>query len=76
MFFKHTFDLIIFILLPWLDFFGLKFKNPVTLAAGVLGVTGLSLKRVAEAGAGAVERIVRPSPANLIGTHKKRLLKR
>lgn len=33
---------------------GLKFRNPVMLAAGVLGVTGYSLKRVAEAGAGAI----------------------
>lgn len=33
---------------------GLKLKNPTMLAAGILGVSGLSLKRVAEAGAGAV----------------------
>ncbi|MCK4952423.1 dihydroorotate dehydrogenase [Candidatus Bathyarchaeota archaeon] len=33
---------------------GLKLRNPVMLAAGVLGVTGFSLKRVAEAGAGAI----------------------
>lgn len=33
---------------------GLRMGNPVMLAAGVLGVTGFSLKRVAEAGAGAV----------------------
>ena len=33
---------------------GLKMRNPVILAAGILGVTGMSLKRVAEAGAGGV----------------------
>ncbi|MCS4542017.1 MAG: dihydroorotate dehydrogenase [Euryarchaeota archaeon] len=33
---------------------GLKLKNPTLLAAGVFGVTGASLKRVAQAGAGAV----------------------
>ena len=33
---------------------GLKMRDPVMLAAGILGVTGSSLKRVAEAGAGAV----------------------
>lgn len=33
---------------------GLKMRNPVMLAAGILGVTGMSLKRVAEAGAGGV----------------------
>lgn len=31
---------------------GLKFRNPVLLAAGILGMTAESLIRVAEAGAG------------------------
>jgi dihydroorotate dehydrogenase (NAD+) catalytic subunit len=33
---------------------GLKFSNPTMLAAGILGYTGLSMKSVIEAGAGAV----------------------
>ena len=33
---------------------GLRLVNPTMLAAGILGMTNLSLKRVAEAGAGAV----------------------
>jgi dihydroorotate dehydrogenase (NAD+) catalytic subunit len=33
---------------------GLRLANPTMLAAGILGMTSLSLKRVAEAGAGAV----------------------
>ncbi len=33
---------------------GLKLANPTILAAGILGMSGLTLKRVAEAGAGAV----------------------
>ncbi len=33
---------------------GLKLKNPLMLAAGIMGTTGGSLKRVAESGAGAV----------------------
>jgi len=33
---------------------GIKLKNPTILAAGILGTTGESLKRVARAGAGAV----------------------
>jgi len=33
---------------------GLKLKNPIMLAAGIMGTTGASLKRVAESGAGAV----------------------
>ena len=33
---------------------GLKLANPTMLAAGILGMSGASLKRVAEAGAGAV----------------------
>jgi len=33
---------------------GLKLANPTMLAAGILGMTSLSLKRVTEAGAGAV----------------------
>lgn len=33
---------------------GLKLANPTMLAAGILGYTGLSMKRVIEAGAGAV----------------------
>jgi len=33
---------------------GLKLKNPIILAAGLLGLSGKLLKRVAEAGAGAV----------------------
>ena len=42
---------------------GLKLRNPVMLAAGILGVTGLSLKRVAEAGAGAVvSKSIGPEP--------------
>lgn len=42
---------------------GLKLQNPVMLAAGILGVTGLSLRRVAEAGAGAVvTKSIGPEP--------------
>ena len=33
---------------------GLKLKNPTMLAAGILGMSGFTLKRVAQAGAGAV----------------------
>ena len=33
---------------------GLKLANPTMLAAGILGYTGLSMKRVIDAGAGAV----------------------
>ena len=33
---------------------GLKLRNPFILAAGILGITGHTLRRVAEAGAGAV----------------------
>ena len=33
---------------------GLKLRNPTMLAAGIFGVTGFSLKRAAQAGAGAV----------------------
>jgi len=33
---------------------GLKLSNPIMLASGILGMTGLSLKRVFDAGAGAV----------------------
>ncbi len=33
---------------------GLKLRNPLMLAAGIMGTTGGSLKRMAEAGAGAV----------------------
>lgn len=33
---------------------GLKLKNPLMLAAGIMGTTGGSLKRIAEGGAGAV----------------------
>ncbi|MCZ7384229.1 MAG: dihydroorotate dehydrogenase [Candidatus Methanoperedens sp.] len=33
---------------------GLKLKNPLMLAAGIMGTTGGSLKRIAESGAGAV----------------------
>jgi dihydroorotate dehydrogenase len=33
---------------------GLKLSNPTILAAGILGYTGLSMKSVIEAGAGAV----------------------
>ena len=36
------------------DVAGLKLANPTMLAAGILGISGLTLKRVAEAGAGAV----------------------
>lgn len=36
------------------DVAGLKLKNPVMLASGILGETGASLVRVAQAGAGAV----------------------
>ncbi len=36
------------------DIAGLKLANPTMLAAGILGYTGLSMKRVIEAGAGAV----------------------
>jgi len=42
---------------------GLRLRNPLVLAAGVLGVTGLSLRRVAEAGAGAVvTKSIGPKP--------------
>lgn len=37
-----------------LDLTGLHLKNPLMLAAGIMGTTGGSLKRVAEGGAGAV----------------------
>lgn len=33
---------------------GIKLKNPLMLAAGIMGTTGGSLKRIAESGAGAV----------------------
>jgi dihydroorotate dehydrogenase (NAD+) catalytic subunit len=33
---------------------GLEFRNPTILAAGILGMTGLTLKRVADAGAGGI----------------------
>ncbi len=33
---------------------GLKLRNPLMLAAGIMGTTGASLKRMAESGAGAV----------------------
>ena len=36
------------------DIAGLRLRNPVMLAAGVLGLTGLSLRRVMDAGPGAV----------------------
>ena len=42
---------------------GLKLRNPVMLAAGILGVTGLSLRRVAEAGAGATAPPSQPNPS-------------
>jgi len=42
---------------------GLEIKNPTMLAAGILGVSGLTLKRVAEAGAGAViTKSIGPQP--------------
>jgi len=42
---------------------GLKTRNPLMLAAGILGVTGSSLRRVAEAGAGAVvTKSIGPKP--------------
>lgn len=42
---------------------GLRMSNPLMLAAGVLGVTGSSLKRVSEAGAGAVvTKSIGPKP--------------
>jgi len=42
---------------------GLRLRNPLVLAAGVLGVTGFSLRRVAEAGAGAVvTKSIGPKP--------------
>ncbi|MCE8422993.1 MAG: dihydroorotate dehydrogenase [Candidatus Methanoperedens sp.] len=37
-----------------IDLCGLKIKNPLILAAGIMGTTGGSLKRIAEAGAGAI----------------------
>jgi len=37
-----------------LDLTGLKLKNPLMLAAGIMGTTGGSMKRIAEAQAGAV----------------------
>jgi dihydroorotate dehydrogenase (NAD+) catalytic subunit len=46
-----------------IDIAGIKLSNPLMLAAGVLGVTGFSLKRVAEAGAGAVvTKSIGPNP--------------
>lgn len=36
------------------DFCGVKFSNPLVVASGVLGVTGASLKRVVDEGAGGV----------------------
>ena len=36
------------------DFLGLKLKNPLVLASGILGVTGANLAAVIKAGAGAV----------------------
>ncbi len=36
------------------EFCGVKFRNPLVLASGVLGVTGASLKYVVENGAGGV----------------------
>lgn len=36
------------------EFCGVKFKNPLVLASGILGVTGASLRRVAKNGAGGV----------------------
>ena len=36
------------------DLNGLRLKNPVILASGILGTTGASLRRVASCGAGAV----------------------
>lgn len=36
------------------DFCGVKFRNPLVLASGVLGVTGASLKHVVASGAGGV----------------------
>jgi dihydroorotate dehydrogenase (NAD+) catalytic subunit len=33
---------------------GLKLANPIMLASGILGLSGLSLRRVVDAGAGAV----------------------
>lgn len=42
---------------------GLKLRNPTMLAAGVLGISGSLLKRVAEAGAGAVvTKSIGPEP--------------
>lgn len=40
--------------MPGLTLTGLKLKNPLILAAGIMGTTGGSLKRIAQAGAGAV----------------------
>ncbi|MFH1375629.1 MAG: dihydroorotate dehydrogenase [Patescibacteria group bacterium] len=39
---------------PSLEFLGIKLKNPLVLASGLLGTTGASLAAVAAAGAGAV----------------------
>jgi dihydroorotate dehydrogenase (NAD+) catalytic subunit len=36
------------------EFLGVKFKNPLVVASGILGVTGASLKNVVENGAGGV----------------------
>ena len=45
------------------DIAGLRLRNPLILAAGILGVTGPSLKRVAESGAGAVvTKSIGPEP--------------
>ncbi len=40
--------------MPPLTLTGLNLKNPLMLAAGIMGTTGDSLKRIAQAGAGAV----------------------
>lgn len=42
---------------------GLKLRNPTMLAAGILGISGLTLKRVVEAGVGAiVTKSIGPKP--------------
>ncbi|HMK47525.1 MAG TPA: dihydroorotate dehydrogenase [Methanocella sp.] len=53
---------------------GLKLKNPTILAAGVLGTTGASLKRVASMGAGAVvTKSIGAQPA--MGHHNPTMVK-
>lgn len=58
-------------------FCGVKFKNPLVLASGILGVTGSSLKRAADNGAGGVTtksiwlkpHVGHPNPVIIVNEH-------